>query len=100
MLPSWSAVICSSNSECSTTAAHPASSRRFTASRRCPNGDAPAMNGCGSRNPTYEVEVSMIGPSVPALRIAHIDRTDPVDGLLHRLLLRLDQSGDGGRQHS
>ena len=39
--PSAAAVICSSNSECRTTAAQPASSSRFTESRRCPIGDAP-----------------------------------------------------------
>src|SRR5687767_2690686 len=100
MQPSWSSVICSSNNECSTTADHPASSRRFTASRVCPNGDAPAMNGCGSRIPRYEVEVSMIGPfAISALRIAHVDRSDPIDGVLHRFLLRLDQLGDCRGQH-
>src|SRR5262245_41337459 len=63
MRPWFANVTCSSKSECSTMAAQPASSRRFTVSSREPSGAAPAMNGRSSRKPKYEV-VRSIKPSL------------------------------------
>ena len=46
-----SRTICSSNSECMTIAAAPASSSRRTVSRSSTSGEAPGMSGCGSSKP-------------------------------------------------
>ena len=68
------------------------SSRRLTVSRWCPNGEAPAMNGCGRRKPRYDVAVSMAGPSrVRTTRFPFQPRVNTLVCVLDRVALCFDE---------